>query len=58
MSGLTKCETVNLAGLHKALRLKSIETACSVSEPVNQAVREEFAEDVDDLAAFEAHIFQ
>jgi len=39
--------------LHKALRLKAVETNQSVSELVNEAVREALAEDADDLAAFE-----
>ena len=39
--------------LHKALRLKSIVADRSISELVNDAVRASFAEDVDDLAAFE-----
>ncbi|AKJ65501.1 hypothetical protein [Kiritimatiella glycovorans] len=39
--------------LHKALRLKSAETSCSVSKLVNDAVREELAEDATDLAAFD-----
>ena len=40
--------------LHKALRLKSAETARTVSDLVNEAVRDELAEDADDLAVFEA----
>lgn len=39
--------------LHKALRLKSVETAHPVSEPVNNAVKETLAEDAEDLAAFD-----
>lgn len=39
--------------LHKALRLKSVETSRSVSELVNKAVREALSEDAEDLAAFE-----
>ena len=39
--------------LHKALRLKAVETATSVSELVNIAVREAIAEDAEDIAAFE-----
>jgi hypothetical protein len=39
--------------LHKALRLKAVETSCSVSELVNNAVREAIAEEAEDLAAFE-----
>jgi len=39
--------------LHKALRLKSVETSRSMSELVNTAVRESLAEDAEDLAAFD-----
>ena len=39
--------------LHKALRLKAVETSRSVSELVNQAVREALSDDADDLLAFE-----
>jgi hypothetical protein len=39
--------------LHKALRLKSVETSRSVSELVNQAVREALSDDAEDLLAFE-----
>lgn len=38
--------------LHKALRLKAVETSRSVSELVNEAVKESLAEDAEDLAAF------
>ena len=39
--------------LHKALRLKAVETSQSVSELVNQAVKEALSEDAEDIAAFE-----
>ncbi|MGD8720657.1 MAG: CopG family transcriptional regulator [Desulfobacterales bacterium] len=39
--------------LHKALRLKAVETSRSVSELVNEAVKEVLAEDAEDLAAFD-----
>lgn len=39
--------------LHRALRLKAAETERSVSELVNEAVKEALAEDAEDLAAFE-----
>ena len=39
--------------LHRALRLKAAETDSSISELVNEAVREALAEDAEDLAAFE-----
>jgi len=41
------------AQLHRALRLKAAETDRSVSELVNDAVRQSLAEDAEDLAAFE-----
>ena len=55
MTALTKRATVYLdPALHKALRLKSLETNRSMSDLINDAIREELAEDADDLAAFEA----
>ncbi|MEN8757988.1 MAG: CopG family transcriptional regulator [Desulfobacterales bacterium] len=39
--------------IHKALKLKALETSRSVSDLVNQAVREALAEDAEDLAAYE-----
>jgi hypothetical protein len=39
--------------LHKALRLKSVETSRSVSDLVNEAVKEALAEDAEDLIAFD-----
>jgi hypothetical protein len=39
--------------VRRALKLKSIETSRSVSDLVNEAVREALAEDAEDLAAFE-----
>ena len=38
--------------LHKALKLKAAEASSSVSDLVNQAIREAFSEDLDDLQAF------
>ncbi len=50
----TKRATVYLdPELHKALRLKAVETSRSISELVNNAIREALAEDAEDLAAFE-----
>jgi len=55
MSTLTKKATIYLDPvLHKALRLKSVETARSMSDLVNEAIRNELAEDADDLAVFDA----
>ena len=54
MSTRTKRATVYLdPALHKALRLQSIETSRSVSELINEAVRDELAEDARDLALFD-----
>ncbi len=54
MSTQTKRATVYLAPeLHKALRLKAAETSRSISELVNNAIREALAEDAEDIAAFE-----
>jgi hypothetical protein len=39
--------------LHKALRLKAVETSRSVSDLVNEAVKEALAEDGEDLLAFD-----
>ena len=38
--------------LHKALKLKAVETSRSVSDLVNEAVKEALKEDAEDLAAF------
>lgn len=38
--------------LHKALRLKAVETSQSVSKLVNNAIKEALAEDAEDIAAF------
>ena len=54
MSTQSKRATVYLAPeLHKALRLKAVETSRSISELVNNAIREALAEDAEDIAAFE-----
>ncbi len=54
MSHLSKRATIYLEpDLHKALRLKSVETSRSMSEVVNEAVREALKEDAADLAAFQ-----
>ncbi len=39
--------------IHKALKLKSIETSKTISELVNEAVKGALAEDAEDIAAFE-----
>ncbi len=54
MATQTKRATIYFdPNLHKALRLKSVETSRSVSELVNDAVREALSEDAEDLSAFE-----
>jgi hypothetical protein len=54
MATLAKRATIYLDPvIHKALKLKSIETSRSVSDIVNEAVREALAEDAEDLAAFD-----
>jgi hypothetical protein len=40
--------------IHKALKLKSIETSKSISELVNEAVKGALAEDAEDIMAFES----
>jgi len=54
MSNLSKRSTIYLEpDLHRALRIKSLETSRSMSEIINDAVREALAEDAEDLAVFE-----
>ncbi|MBE2223838.1 MAG: CopG family transcriptional regulator [Anaerolineae bacterium] len=53
MSLLTKRTTIYLEqDLHQALRMKSAETSRSISELVNELVREQMFEDAEDLKAF------
>ena len=55
MTTLTKRATVYLEPhLHKALRLKSVETSRSLSDLLNDAIRAELAEDAEDLNVFDA----
>jgi predicted DNA-binding protein len=42
--------------LHKALRLKAVETSRTVSELVNEAVKEVLSEDAEDLLAFDERV--
>ncbi len=42
--------------LHKALRMKAAATDRSLSDLVNEAVRQSLAEDAEDLAAFEHRV--
>jgi len=51
---MTKRSTVYFEpDLHKALRLKAASTERSISDLVNDAVRQALREDQEDLAAFE-----
>ena len=55
MTTQTKRATIYLEPtLHRALRLKSIETSRSLSELLNDAVRADLAEDAEDLGIFDA----
>lgn len=54
MKSLSKRSTVYLdPSLHQALRIKSVETSRSMSELINDSLREAFSEDLEDLAAFD-----
>lgn len=54
MTTLSKRSTIYLDPmLHHALRLKSLETSRSMSEIINEALRESLAEDATDLAVFD-----
>lgn len=54
MSSMTKRSTIYFDPvLHRALRVKAAETSRSVSDLVNDAVRENLMEDAEDLAVFE-----
>lgn len=54
MTAQTKRATIYFdPDLHKALRLKAAETSRSITELVNEAVREALSEDAEDLAAFD-----
>ena len=51
----TKRATIYLdQELHRALRIKAAETSRSMSEIVNDAVKQALKEDAEDLAIFEA----
>jgi hypothetical protein len=51
--GATRRATVYLEPeIHRALRIKAVETERTISDIVNDAVRSNLAEDADDLASF------
>ena len=54
MTAQTKRTTIYLdPDLHKTLRLKAIAASKSVSELINEAIRESLEEDYEDITAFE-----
>jgi predicted DNA-binding protein len=54
VKALTKKATVYLEpDIHRVLKIKSAETSRSVSDLVNEAVRESLREDAEDLEVFE-----
>lgn len=54
MSTLSKRSTIYLdPALHQALRLKALETSRSMSEIINEALKEALHEDAEDLSAFD-----
>lgn len=54
MADLKRATVYFDANLHKALRVKAVQTDHSLSDLVNTAVRHSLAEDAGDLAAFDA----
>ena len=53
MATLSKRSTIYLdPALHQALKLKALETSRSMSEIINDAVKEALSEDANDLAVF------
>lgn len=57
MCALTKRATVYFDPvMHRALQHKALETSRSLSDIVNEAVRNTFADDAEDLAAFEERV--
>ena len=57
MSGPAKRSTIYLdPELHRALRLKALDTGRSMTDFVNEAVRMAFREDQEDLSAFDERV--
>jgi hypothetical protein len=57
LPGLSKRVTVYLEpDLHKALKLKSVETSQSVSDIINGAIQKYLAGDAEDIAATEKRV--
>jgi len=54
MATLSKRSTIYLdPALHQALRVKALETSRSMSDLINEAVKEALSEDAEDILAFE-----
>ena len=54
MAAQTKRATIYFdPDLHKALKIKALETSRSITDLVNQAVRESLSEDAEDILAYE-----
>jgi len=59
MCALAKRTTVYLdPAMHRALQHKALETSRSVSDLVNDAIRNTLAEDAEDLAAFAERVHE
>ena len=59
MCALAKRTTVYLdPAMHRALQHKALETSRSISDLVNDAIRNTLAEDAEDLAAFEERVHE
>lgn len=57
MSEPAKRSTIYLdSELHRALRIKALETGRSMTDLVNEAVRMAFREDQEDLSAFDERV--
>ncbi len=54
MANLSKRSTIYLdPAIHEALKMKSLETSRSMSDIINEALKEALLEDAEDLAVFE-----
>jgi len=54
MSAQTKRATIYFdPEIHRALKLKALETSRSITDLVNQAVKEALAEDAEDILAYQ-----
>lgn len=57
MANLSKRATVYLEpNLHRLLKVKAAETSSSISEIINQLLRQEFLEDAEDIESFNDRI--